>query len=327
MGAVSGAMAAAARRGRRRAGHPGDGHGAGRRGRTASPCTGPTTTARTRPSTPAHVVCGAAPTVLAELTGADAGPRPSGSQLKVNMVLARLPRLRSGADPATALRRHLPRRRGRGPARRRVRAGRRRAAARRHPVRGVLPLADRPVGPRAGRAGRPGCTRSPCSGCTPRPSCSAAIPVGTRQEAVRRVVAQLDAHLEEPLLDCLARDAAGRAVPAGGLTAGRRGVAGHARRPHLPRRPVLAGRRRRRRGRHLGRRDRRTRGSWRRPPAAPCAAARSAGSAATPPPATCSTPAEHRRVRAVGVRDSHSPDQAARAGRRGAARPGCSPPG
>ena len=30
-----------------------------------------------------------------------------------------------------------------------------------------------------------------------------------RREAVRRVVAQLDAHLEEPLLDCLARDAAG----------------------------------------------------------------------------------------------------------------------
>src|SRR3954451_10879319 len=40
-----------------------------------------------------HVVCGAAPGVLAELTGAEPGPRPSGSQLKVNMVLARLPRL------------------------------------------------------------------------------------------------------------------------------------------------------------------------------------------------------------------------------------------
>jgi phytoene dehydrogenase-like protein len=48
------------------------------------------------------VVWGAAPTVLAELTGAPTGPRPSGAQLKVNMVLARLPRLRSGADPATA---------------------------------------------------------------------------------------------------------------------------------------------------------------------------------------------------------------------------------
>src|SRR3712207_7855624 len=30
-------------------------------------------------------------------------------------------------------------------------------------------------------------------------------PVGTRREAVRRVVAQLDAHLEEPLMDWLAR--------------------------------------------------------------------------------------------------------------------------
>jgi phytoene dehydrogenase-like protein len=34
-------------------------------------------------------------------------------------------------------------------------------------------------------------------------------PDGVRREAVRQVVAQLDAHLEEPLLDCLARDAAG----------------------------------------------------------------------------------------------------------------------
>jgi phytoene dehydrogenase-like protein len=38
----------------------------------------------------------------------------------------------------------------------------------------------------------------------------AADPVGTRDEAVRRVVAQLDAHLTEPLADCLARDAEGR---------------------------------------------------------------------------------------------------------------------
>jgi phytoene dehydrogenase-like protein len=33
---------------------------------------------------------------------------------------------------------------------------------------------------------------------------------GTRDEAVRRVVAQLDEHLTEPLADCLARDAEGR---------------------------------------------------------------------------------------------------------------------
>ncbi len=37
-----------------------------------------------------------------------------------------------------------------------------------------------------------------------------ADPPGTRREAVRRVLTQLDAHLEEPLLDCLARDSSGR---------------------------------------------------------------------------------------------------------------------
>ena len=38
----------------------------------------------------------------------------------------------------------------------------------------------------------------------------AADPAGTREEAVRRVVAQLDGHLTEPLADCLARDADGQ---------------------------------------------------------------------------------------------------------------------
>ena len=37
-----------------------------------------------------------------------------------------------------------------------------------------------------------------------------ADPVGTREEAVRRVVAQLDAQLAEPLTDVLATDAEGR---------------------------------------------------------------------------------------------------------------------
>src|SRR3712207_8695198 len=48
------------------------------------------------------VVGGAAPAVLDRLL--EEAPRPSadGAQLKVNMVLARLPRLRSGVDPAVA---------------------------------------------------------------------------------------------------------------------------------------------------------------------------------------------------------------------------------
>ncbi|MCA0296915.1 MAG: NAD(P)/FAD-dependent oxidoreductase [Actinobacteria bacterium] len=50
-----------------------------------------------------HVLVNAAPHVLDELLGRPAGERPEGSQLKVNMVLRRLPRLRdAGVDPASA---------------------------------------------------------------------------------------------------------------------------------------------------------------------------------------------------------------------------------
>ncbi len=51
----------------------------------------------------AWVLSGVAPAVLAELAGSpDAVDRPIGSQLKLNMVLRRLPELRSGIDPAIA---------------------------------------------------------------------------------------------------------------------------------------------------------------------------------------------------------------------------------
>ena len=51
-----------------------------------------------------HVVAGVAPTVLRRLLGADAAEeRPEGSQLKINMLLARLPRLRdSSVSPEQA---------------------------------------------------------------------------------------------------------------------------------------------------------------------------------------------------------------------------------
>ncbi|WP_028047134.1 NAD(P)/FAD-dependent oxidoreductase [Cellulomonas sp. URHE0023] len=49
------------------------------------------------------VLAACAPAVLDRLLGREpAGPAPEGSQLKVNMVLSRLPRLRSGIDPALA---------------------------------------------------------------------------------------------------------------------------------------------------------------------------------------------------------------------------------
>jgi phytoene dehydrogenase-like protein len=50
-----------------------------------------------------HVLAGCAPSALARLMGEDAGEPPEGAQLKVNMLLSRLPRLRDGgADPSAA---------------------------------------------------------------------------------------------------------------------------------------------------------------------------------------------------------------------------------
>ena len=45
---------------------------------------------------------GVAPYVLAGLLGDPLPPKPSGSQFKINLLVSRLPRLKSGVDPATA---------------------------------------------------------------------------------------------------------------------------------------------------------------------------------------------------------------------------------
>ena len=155
------------------------------------------------------VVGGAAPTVMDALTGTDPGPSPSGSQLKINMVLARLPRLRSGADPRVAFAGtcHVDE------AASQIDAAYEQAAGGRLPD--VIPfevychsLTDPSVlGPRERADGFQTLT---LFGLHTPAELYRADPVGVRDEAVRRVVAQLDAHLEEPLLDCLARDADGR---------------------------------------------------------------------------------------------------------------------
>jgi phytoene dehydrogenase-like protein len=155
-----------------------------------------------------HVVCGAAPSVLAELLGAEPGPRPSGSQLKINMVLSRLPRLRSGADPTIAFAGtvHVDEAAGQ------LDAAYAQAAAGQLPD--VIPfevychsLTDPSVlGPVERATGHHTLT---LFGLHTPAELFRDDPVGTRREAVRRVVGQLDAHLEEPLLDCLAVDAAG----------------------------------------------------------------------------------------------------------------------
>ncbi len=207
MGAVSGSMAAAARRGGAEimtratvtALEPrSDGvtvHWSDDDGRSAAVDAG-------------HVVSGAAPTVLAALTGSEPGPRPSGSQLKINMVLARLPRLRSGDDAATALAGTLHVDESAA----QLDAAYAAAAAGRLPD--VIPfevychsLTDPSIlGPAEQAAGAHTLT---LFGLHTPAELFRADPAGVRREAVRRVVAQFDAHLEEPLLSCLARDASG----------------------------------------------------------------------------------------------------------------------
>ncbi|WP_091543943.1 NAD(P)/FAD-dependent oxidoreductase [Modestobacter sp. DSM 44400] len=152
-----------------------------------------------------HAVSGAAPTVLDELLGTAPGPRPSGSQLKVNMVLRRLPGLRSGADPAAMFS---------GTVHVDEAAGQLDAAYARS-VAGQLPdvipfevychsLSDPTI------VGDTGLHTLTLFGLHTPAELYAADPAGTRDEAVRRVLVQLDEHLTEPLTDCLAVDADGR---------------------------------------------------------------------------------------------------------------------
>lgn len=49
-----------------------------------------------------HILAGCAPATLDRLIGDDAGQEPEGAQLKINMVVARLPRPRDGVDPKVA---------------------------------------------------------------------------------------------------------------------------------------------------------------------------------------------------------------------------------
>ena len=204
MGAVSGAMADAARRG-------------GAELRTRATVTAVETRddgvtvhwtdddGTTHAVDAGHVVAGCAPAVLDELTGAAPGPRPVGAQLKVNMVLTRLPRTRSGLDPAVAFGGtcHVDE------AASQIDAAWAQSSAGRLPD--VIPfevychsLTDPSI------VGDTGLHTLTLFGLHTPADLFTADPVGTREEAVRRVVAQLDAQLEEPLADCLATDGEGR---------------------------------------------------------------------------------------------------------------------
>jgi phytoene dehydrogenase-like protein len=163
-----------------------------------------------------YVLAGVAPAVLDRLRGGAATvPQPEGAQMKINMLLDRLPRLRSGHDPAVAFAGTLHVDEGYAA----LEAGYAAAAA------GTLPdplpgevychtLTDPSIlAPELAARGVHTLTlfglhaparlfagdRSARSGAD-----------AVRDEAVRRHLAGLDAYLEEPLADCLARDAEGR---------------------------------------------------------------------------------------------------------------------
>ncbi len=149
------------------------------------------------------VLSGVAPWVLQRLLGSDAhAAKPIGAQLKINFLLDRLPRLKSGADPEIALagtlhvaeefsllqRAHTRAAAGQVP----------------DPMPGEIychSLTDRSI-----MGGHPGHTLTYFGLHTPAPLFDRP---GAKDEAVRRAVAAIDAHLAEPLESCMARDVHG----------------------------------------------------------------------------------------------------------------------
>lgn len=156
-----------------------------------------------------HVVANVAPHVLARLMGEDPGPPPKGGQLKVNMLLRRLPRLRSGVAPEDAFAGTLHVDEGYAA----LAGAHREAASGRIPSRPPFEvychsLTDPGIlSPELAASGAHTLT---LFGLHMPPECFAGDHDAARDDAVARCVAGLDRHLEEPLADCLALDAEGR---------------------------------------------------------------------------------------------------------------------
>ncbi|MFJ9456876.1 phytoene desaturase family protein [Kitasatospora sp. NPDC101447] len=155
-----------------------------------------------------RVLVNAAPAVLARLLGDEPGPAPEGAQLKVNMVLRRLPRLRdTAADPREAF------------------------AGTFHIAEGYRQLATAYTEARAGRMPSAPPSEIYCHTLTdPSILGPEAVRQGlqtltlfglhmparlfgdpaAKDRALAASLAQLDAVLAEPIADCLATDADGR---------------------------------------------------------------------------------------------------------------------
>jgi phytoene dehydrogenase-like protein len=167
------------------------------------------------------VLAGVAPAVLERLRGRAGGPPPEGAQVKINMVLERLPRLRSGHDPAVAFAGTFHIDEGYAA----LESAHAAASA------GVLPdplpgevychtLTDPSIlGPELAARGMHTLTLFGLQ--TPARLFADDHDGSVLDEAVRRHVAGLDSYLVEPLAECLALDGEGRpcleAVGPGGL--------------------------------------------------------------------------------------------------------------
>ncbi len=155
------------------------------------------------------VLANVAPAVLDGLRGASNGPRPEGAQIKVNMALARLPRLRSGADPRIAFAGTFHIDEGYAA----LEEGHAAAVAGRLPS--PLPaevychtLTDRSIlGPELDASGAHTLT---LFGLHTPARLFAADNSAAREAALQAAVTGIDAYLAEPLADCLLRDAEGR---------------------------------------------------------------------------------------------------------------------
>ena len=158
-----------------------------------------------------HVLGNVAPAVLDRLRGRAASEAPpEGAQLKVNLLLARLPRLRDGAvDPADAFAGTFHVNEGYAQLER----------ARAQAASGTLPelvpceiychsLTDPSIlGPELQAAGAQTLT---CFALHLPTRLFAADPDGARERALAATLASLDSVLAEPVLDCVWRDADGR---------------------------------------------------------------------------------------------------------------------
>jgi phytoene dehydrogenase-like protein len=158
-----------------------------------------------------HVLANVAPALLDRLRGREpSGTAPEGAQLKVNLLLARLPRLRDEAvDPAEAFAGTFHVNEGY------AQLERARAQAASGTLPGVVPcevychsLTDPSIlGPELQAAGAQTLT---CFALHLPTRLFEADPDGARERALAAILASLDSVLAEPVLDCVWRDPDGR---------------------------------------------------------------------------------------------------------------------